>query len=77
MNQPACPMDPEAFREQHKLRLSWMPWLYFVLKERHREWVQAWQREEQDRLMALETIPGASASARTCGSRRTRSSGRG
>ena len=49
-------MDPEAFREQHKLRLSWMPWLYFVLKERHRGWAQAWQREVQDRLMELETI---------------------
>jgi len=56
MNPPACPMDPEAFREQHKLRLSWMPWLYFALKERHREWAQAWQREVQDRLTALETL---------------------
>ena len=49
-------MDPARFREQHKLRLSWMPWLYFVLKERHRDWAQAWQREVQDRLMECETI---------------------
>ena len=26
----------EELREQHQLRLSWMPWLYFVLKESHR-----------------------------------------
>jgi len=28
------------FREQHKLRLSWMPWLYFSPKELHRRWAQ-------------------------------------
>jgi acetyltransferase-like isoleucine patch superfamily enzyme len=44
------------FREQHKKRLSWMPWLYFVLKERHREWAEAWQREVQEELQSLETI---------------------
>jgi acetyltransferase-like isoleucine patch superfamily enzyme len=49
-------MDLEPFRDQHKLRLSWMPWLYFVLGDRHRDWAQAWQREVQERLMALETI---------------------
>jgi acetyltransferase-like isoleucine patch superfamily enzyme len=49
-------MDPARFREQHKLRLSWMPWLYFVLKERHRGWAEAWQREVQASLMELETI---------------------
>lgn len=43
-------------REQHKLRLSWMPWLYFSLKPRHREWAQAWQKEVQDRLRELETV---------------------
>lgn len=50
------PMDPQAFIEQHQLRLSWMPWLYFVLKDRHRVWAEGWQREVQDRFMALETI---------------------
>lgn len=43
-------------REQHKLRLSWMPWLYFSLKPRHRAWAEAWQQEVQARFMALETI---------------------
>lgn len=43
-------------REQHKLRLSWMPWLYFVLKPRHRAWADAWQREVQDLLRQLETV---------------------
>lgn len=52
-------MDPDellAFREQHKRRLSWMPWLYFVLKERHRPWAEAWQREVQESLQRLETV---------------------
>jgi acetyltransferase-like isoleucine patch superfamily enzyme len=49
-------MDPADFRTQHKLRLSWMPWLYFVLKDRHRDWALAWQREVQARLMELETV---------------------
>jgi len=44
------------YREQHKLRLSWMPWLYFALKERHRAWAEAWQEEIQTRLRELETI---------------------
>lgn len=44
------------FRDQHKKRLSWMPWLYFSLKERHRAWAHAWQAEVQDAFRALETI---------------------
>ncbi len=44
------------FREQHKLRLGWMPWLYFNLKERHRAWAELWQRETQRHLMAVETV---------------------
>jgi len=44
------------FSEQHKLRLSWMPWLYFSLKERHRGWAQAWQQEVQDSFRMLETV---------------------
>jgi len=46
----------QAFREQHKLRLAWMPWLFFVLKDRHRAWALPWQEEVQDRLRALETV---------------------
>ena len=47
---------PESFRAQHKLRLSWMPWLYFALKDRHRGWAEAWQAEVQAGLAALETV---------------------
>ncbi|MCI0573935.1 MAG: acyltransferase [Myxococcaceae bacterium] len=43
-------------REQHKRRLSWMPWLYFTLKPHHRAWAEAWQREVQASLMELETV---------------------
>jgi acetyltransferase-like isoleucine patch superfamily enzyme len=46
----------ERYREQHKKRLSWMPWLYFSLKERHRTWAEAWQTEVQAALLALETV---------------------
>lgn len=48
--------DPARFRDQHKLRLSWMPWLYFSLKPRHRAWAEAWQREVQERLREQETV---------------------
>jgi acetyltransferase-like isoleucine patch superfamily enzyme len=44
------------YREQHKQRLSWMPWLYPVLKERHRGWAVPWQREVQQHFMEMETI---------------------
>lgn len=44
------------FREQHKLRLAWMPWLYFVLKEKHRAWAEPWQAEVQRHLRAVETV---------------------
>jgi len=50
------PQDLMEFREQHKLRLSWMPWLYFALKARHRAWAEAWQEEVQERLTRMETI---------------------
>ena len=52
-------MDPDEllpFREQHQRRLSWMPWLYFALKPRHRVWAEAWQREVQEACHRLETI---------------------
>ncbi|MEL7370413.1 MAG: acyltransferase [Myxococcota bacterium] len=51
--------DPELearYRRQHKRRLSWMPWLYFSLKPRHRAWAQAWQAEIQADLAAMETV---------------------
>ena len=33
------------YREQHKHRLNYMPWLYWSLKPKHREWAEAWQME--------------------------------
>ncbi len=46
----------QVYREQHKQRLAWMPWLYFVLKDSHREWAEPWQREIQQSLQELETV---------------------
>lgn len=53
------PLDENSattYREQHKHRLAWMPWLYFVLKPGHREWAEPWQKSIQKKLQALETI---------------------
>ncbi len=33
-----------------------MPWLYFVLKARHRGWAEAWQAEVQAELLRVETV---------------------
>lgn len=44
------------YRQQHKLRLSYMPWLYATLKPSQRAWAQAWQDEWQSYLMAMETV---------------------
>ncbi len=46
----------ERYRQQHKLRLSYMPWLYAGLKPAHRSWAQAWQEEWQAYLAEMETI---------------------
>lgn len=48
--------SPLEFREQHKRRLSWMPWLYASLKEKHLVWARPWQQEVQARLMREETV---------------------
>jgi acetyltransferase-like isoleucine patch superfamily enzyme len=48
--------SPDDYREQHKHRLSWMPWLYAVLKPQHRAWALPWQKDVQNRLVALETV---------------------
>lgn len=45
-----------AYREQHKRRLSWMPWLWARLKPADRAWAQAWQAEVQAALMAVEKV---------------------
>ena len=46
----------EYFREQHKQRLSYMPWLYWSLKPHHLSWARAWQREWQNHLCEMETV---------------------
>ena len=46
----------ERYRQQHKLRLSYMPWLYARLKPVQREWAQAWQDEWQAYLREMETL---------------------
>lgn len=46
----------DQYREQHKLRLSYMPWLYASLKPAHRLWAEAWQQALQAELAALETV---------------------
>ena len=50
------PKAPEFYRTQHKLRLSYMPWLYFELKPSHKEWAEEWQQQVQSYLMSVETI---------------------
>lgn len=46
----------EFYRAQHKLRLSYMPWLYAELKASHKEWAKAWQQEIQAYLQRVETV---------------------
>lgn len=44
------------YREQHKHRLNYMPWLYWTLKPKHLQWAQAWQEEYQAYLQEMETV---------------------
>ncbi len=46
----------DQYRQQHKKRLSYMPWLYANLKPKHRQWAEAWQADIQAYLKAMETI---------------------
>ncbi|WP_153914618.1 acyltransferase [Shewanella sp. TC10] len=48
--------DKPDYQTQHKKRLSWMPWLYFSLKEKHLVWAKPWQDEIQQNLIQVETI---------------------
>ena len=48
--------NTERYRQQHKLRLSYMPWLYARLKPVQRAWAQAWQDEWQAYLRGMETV---------------------
>ena len=38
------------YREQHKHRLNYMPWLYLTLNQKHRAWAEQWQNEYQQYL---------------------------
>jgi acetyltransferase-like isoleucine patch superfamily enzyme len=49
-------MEAPDYQSQHKRRLSWMPWLYFSLKEKHLIWAKPWQDQIQSRLKQLETV---------------------
>ncbi|TCB52334.1 acyltransferase [Acinetobacter sp. ANC 4779] len=44
------------YREQHKHRLNYMPWLYWSLKPKNRAWAETWQKEYQAYLMQMETV---------------------
>lgn len=49
-------LSPAAYRQQHKQRLSYMPWLYYSLKPKHQSWARPWQQELQRHLAGLETV---------------------
>lgn len=53
---PSQEQSVEFYRQQHKLRLSYMPWLYATLKPAHREWAESWQLNIQTYFQAMETI---------------------
>lgn len=53
---PKTPEELHHYRTQHKLRLSYMPWLYASLKPAHREWAEAWQLQWQAYLAEMETL---------------------
>jgi len=46
----------ELYRDQHKKRLSFMPWLYYSLKPEHKTWALIWQQEIQQHLKQMETV---------------------
>ncbi len=49
--------DPSLkYREQHKQRLSYMPWLYWSLKPAQRQWAEQWQKQWQAHLQEMETV---------------------
>ena len=44
------------YREQHKHRLNYMPWLYWSLKPKNRVWAEQWQKEYQEYFISMETV---------------------
>lgn len=56
IDQPSSSLSSEAYQEQHKQRLNYMPWLYHSLKPRLKSWAKPWQDAIQTRLTQLETV---------------------
>jgi len=50
----SLPLD--AYIEQHKERLNYMPWLFFKLKPKQLAWAKPWQEAIHQRLTAMETV---------------------
>lgn len=48
--------NSDFYRSQHKLRLSYMPWLYEKLKPVNKAWAKEWQEQLQEYLRDMETI---------------------
>jgi len=48
--------DPVNYHNQHKKRLSYMPWLYHSLKPENKEWAEDWQAQIQAYFCKMETI---------------------
>jgi len=48
--------NSDLYIEQHKKRLSYMPWLYDRLKPHQVQWARQWQNELQRRLVELESV---------------------
>lgn len=51
-----APTNTDPYRQQHKLRLSYMPWLYARLKPAQRPWAEQWQKDWQAYISKMETI---------------------
>jgi hypothetical protein len=54
MKPPLAMTDP--YRDQHKKRLSYMPWLYYSLKPAQRHGPSSGSKRLQQHLMAMETV---------------------
>jgi acetyltransferase-like isoleucine patch superfamily enzyme len=52
----AAPVSEEARRARHKLRMAFMPYLYFSAKPQIRAWAAPWQEALQGELMQLEAL---------------------
>ena len=44
------------YREQHKHRLNYMPWLFWRLKDKHLAWAKSWQQDYQVYLQEMEDV---------------------